>query len=51
MGKKTLSEHFVLEKTAFGYILIEREKMFPWGGGGGGNEAAANSLLLKRILW
>lgn len=47
MGKKTLSKHFVLEKTAFGYVLIEREKMFPWGGSGGGNEAAANGLLLN----
>lgn len=28
--KKTLSKYTVLEKIAFGYVLIEREKVFPW---------------------
>lgn len=30
VGKKTLSKYTVLEKIAFGYVLIEREKIFPW---------------------
>lgn len=32
VGKKTVAKHIVLEKIAFGYVLIEREKLFPWGG-------------------
>lgn len=26
--EKTLAKHVVLEKIAFGYVLIEREKLF-----------------------
>lgn len=32
VGKKTLAKHIVLGKIAFGYVLIEREKLFPWWG-------------------
>lgn len=32
VGKKTLAKHILLEKIAFGYVLIEREKLFPGGG-------------------
>lgn len=30
LRKKTLSKYTVLEKIAFGYVLIERENIFPW---------------------
>lgn len=46
LRKKTLSKYTVLEKTAFGYVLIERENIFPWK-----KKKAANNLLLKHILW
>lgn len=32
VGKKILAKHILLEKIAFGYVLIEREKLFPGGG-------------------
>lgn len=50
VGKKTLAKHILLEKIAFGYVLIEREKLFP-GGGKKKRKKTAKNLLLKHILW
>lgn len=32
VGKKTFAKRIVLEKIAFGYVLIEKGKLFSWGG-------------------
>lgn len=51
VGKKRVAKHIVLEKIAFGYVLIEREKLFPWGRKEKKRKKTAKNLPLKHILW
>lgn len=51
VGKKTLAKHIVLEKIAFGYVLIEKEKTISLRRKKKKKIKPAKNLLLKHILW